>query len=81
MAKGRGAARESQNHLEVAPPRQVQTVQTQPLIVINDQGDLNLKALKGSKITELAQLARDFSVDNATNLRKRSEERRVGKEC
>ena len=70
MAKGRGAARESHDHLEVAPPRQVQTVQTQPLIVINDQGDLNLKALKGSKITELAQLARDFSVDNATNLRK-----------
>src|SRR6516164_4590743 len=70
MAKGRGAARESHDHLEVAPPRQVQTVQTQPLIVINEQGDLNLKALKGSKITELAQLARDFSVDNATNLRK-----------
>jgi len=68
MAKGRSAARESHD-LEIAPPRQVQ-VTTEPLVIINEQGDLNLKALKRSKITELAQLARDFNVDNATNMRK-----------
>ena len=70
MAKGRGAARESHDHLEVAPPRQVQPVHAQPLIVISDDGILNLKALKGAKITELAQMARDFNVDGATNMRK-----------
>ena len=56
MAKGRGAAREGQNHLEdvSAPPRQVQPHHTEPLIVMTDEGVLNLKALKSSKITELA---------------------------
>ncbi|HVA79108.1 MAG TPA: Rho termination factor N-terminal domain-containing protein, partial [Candidatus Binataceae bacterium] len=72
MAKGRGAAREGQNHLEdvSAPPRQVQPHHTEPLIVLTDEGVLNLKALKSSKITELASMARDFNVENATNMRK-----------
>ena len=70
MAKGRSAARESHDHLDVAPPRQVQTVSSEPLVVISDDGVLNLKALKGDKITELAQIARDYNVDGATNMRK-----------
>ncbi|MGH7779312.1 MAG: Rho termination factor N-terminal domain-containing protein, partial [Candidatus Binataceae bacterium] len=31
---------------------------------------MNLKALKSSKITELASMARDFNVENAANMRK-----------
>ncbi|MBI3759472.1 MAG: transcription termination factor Rho [Deltaproteobacteria bacterium] len=31
---------------------------------------MNLKALKGAKITELAQVARDYNIDGATNMRK-----------
>ncbi|HEX3409144.1 MAG TPA: Rho termination factor N-terminal domain-containing protein, partial [Candidatus Binataceae bacterium] len=38
--------------------------------VISDTGGLNLKALKGAKITELAQVARDYNIDGATNMRK-----------
>src|SRR5271166_2202976 len=78
MAKGRGAARHHDLRDDSVPsePRQIvdrpQQLQpaTQPLIVINEQGDLNLKSLKRAKITELAQMARDFNVDGATNMRK-----------
>src|SRR5580700_9077695 len=38
--------------------------------VISETGGLNLKALKGAKITELAQVARDYNIDGATNMRK-----------
>src|SRR5579875_4011644 len=38
--------------------------------VVSDVGVLNLKALKGAKITELAQVARDYNIDGATNMRK-----------
>jgi len=38
--------------------------------VISDTGGLNLKALKGAKITELAQVARDYNIEGATNMRK-----------
>ena len=35
-----------------------------------EEGGLNLKALKEKKISELAQIARDFSVDGTSGLRK-----------
>ncbi|HKD69312.1 MAG TPA: Rho termination factor N-terminal domain-containing protein, partial [Candidatus Binataceae bacterium] len=38
--------------------------------VVSDVGVLNLKALKSAKITELAHIARDYSIDGATNMRK-----------
>ena len=38
--------------------------------VISETGGLNLKALKGAKITELAQVARDYNIEGATNMRK-----------
>jgi transcription termination factor Rho len=38
--------------------------------IISDTGALNLKALKGAKITELAHIARDYNIDGATNMRK-----------
>ena len=38
--------------------------------VLSEVGVLNLKALKGAKITELAHIARDYSIDGATNMRK-----------
>jgi transcription termination factor Rho len=36
----------------------------------DESGGLNLKALKEKKISELAQIARDFNVDGASSLRK-----------
>ncbi len=42
----------------------------QPQVVISDGGVLNLKAIKGAKITELAQVAREFNIDGVTNMRK-----------
>ena len=41
-----------------------------PAVIIAADGSLNLKALKGAKITELAHVARDFNIDGATNMRK-----------
>ena len=38
--------------------------------VVNETGVLNLKALKSAKITELAQIARDYNIDGAPNMRK-----------
>ncbi len=38
--------------------------------VVSEVGVLNLKALKGAKITELAHIARDYNIDGATNMRK-----------
>ena len=38
--------------------------------VAEDEGGLNLKALKEKKIGELAQIARNFNVDGASSLRK-----------
>ncbi|MGE0825131.1 MAG: transcription termination factor Rho [Candidatus Binatia bacterium] len=38
--------------------------------VIEEEDGLNLKALKEKKISELAQIARDFNVDGASSLRK-----------
>ena len=33
--------------------------------IVSDGGALNLKALKGAKITELAQIAREYNIDGA----------------
>src|SRR2546423_488299 len=41
-----------------------------PAAVISETGALNLKALKGAKITELAHIARDYNIDGAPNMRK-----------
>jgi len=41
-----------------------------PPTIVNETGALNLKALKGAKITELAHIARDYNIDGATNMRK-----------
>ena len=38
--------------------------------IVSEGGALNLKALKGAKITELAQIAREYNIDGATNMRK-----------
>jgi transcription termination factor Rho len=38
--------------------------------VVEEEEGLNLKALKEKKISELAQIARDFNVDGASSLRK-----------
>ncbi len=38
--------------------------------IVSESGALNLKALKGAKITELAHIARDFNIDGAPNMRK-----------
>jgi transcription termination factor Rho len=38
--------------------------------IVSETGALNLKALKGAKITELAQIARDYNIDGVTNMRK-----------
>ena len=38
--------------------------------VVEEEDGLNLKALKEKKISELAQIARDFNVDGASSLRK-----------
>jgi len=41
-----------------------------PTEIVSESGALNLKALKGAKITELAHIARDYNIDGATNMRK-----------
>src|SRR5260370_37880117 len=38
--------------------------------IISETGALNLKALKGAKITQLAHIARDYNIDDRTNMRK-----------
>jgi transcription termination factor Rho len=49
---------------EVAEPREVR------IDIVEEEGGLNLKALKEKKISELAQIARDFNVDGASSMRK-----------
>lgn len=50
---------------EVAEPREAHHVE-----VAEEEGGLNLKALKEKKIGELAQIARNFNVDGASSMRK-----------
>ena len=79
MGKGRGAAKNDEGRFDDSrssngAPRQVNLDGNPnlppPAPVISDEGVLNLKSLKRAKITELAQMARDFNVDGATNMRK-----------
>jgi transcription termination factor Rho len=63
---GRTAARSNGgSHNEVTEPRD-----TRVDIAPEEEAGLNLKALKEKKIGELAQIARDFSVDGASSMRK-----------
>src|SRR5688572_8603576 len=52
---------------EGTEPREVREVRVD---VAEEEDGLNLKALKEKKISELAQIARDFNVDGASSLRK-----------
>jgi transcription termination factor Rho len=52
------------NNSEVAEPREAR------VDVNGDENGLNLKTLKEKKISELAQIARNFNVDGASSLRK-----------
>jgi transcription termination factor Rho len=60
----RTSARGNSSHSEVIEPRATQIELTE------EAGGLNLKTLKEKKIGELAQIARNFNVDSASNLRK-----------
>jgi transcription termination factor Rho len=53
-----------------APASPVTNGRHLPATIISETGALNLKALKGAKITELAHIARDYNIDGATNMRK-----------
>ncbi len=82
MARGRGAAKqhEAREHggagaVASEPPKGDRTEERlefgpEAASVISPEGVLNLKALKSAKVTELAHIARDFSVDGAVNMRK-----------
>ncbi|HYR79369.1 MAG TPA: Rho termination factor N-terminal domain-containing protein, partial [Candidatus Dormibacteraeota bacterium] len=79
MNKGRGVAKSDEGRFDDArssngAPRQVNLDGNPnlppPAPVVSDDGVLNLKSLKRAKITELAQMARDFNVDGAPNMRK-----------
>ena len=54
----------------MAPASPVGNGQHLPPSIVSETGALNLKALKGAKITELAHIARDYNIDGATNMRK-----------
>ena len=53
-----------------APASSVSNGRHLPTTIVSETGALNLKALKGAKITELAHIARDYNIDGATNMRK-----------
>jgi transcription termination factor Rho len=48
----------------------VESRDPQQVEILEDEGGLNLKALKEKKISELTQIARSFNVDGASSLRK-----------
>src|SRR5260370_18147324 len=79
MGKGRHVAKTEEGRFDDprstnGTPRQVNLDSNPnlppPAPVISEEGVLNLKSLKRAKITELAQIARDFNVEAATNMRK-----------
>ena len=75
MTKARGAARhhDMRDDSVAAEPRQIvdrPQQSSEPVEVISPEGVLNLKALKRAKVTDLAQIARDFEVEGAVNMRK-----------
>src|SRR5262245_65077294 len=53
------------NNSDIAEPREARIDVTN-----GDENGLNLKTLKEKKISELAQIARNFNVDGASSLRK-----------
>jgi transcription termination factor Rho len=55
---------------ETSEPRESREPREIRVDVIEEEDGLNLKALKEKKISELAQIARDFNVDGASSLRK-----------
>jgi transcription termination factor Rho len=74
-ADGSGTASEAASNGASAPSAQPAVLppapnRQAPATVISETGALNLKALKGAKITELAHIARDYNIDGATNMRK-----------
>src|SRR3984885_7195101 len=79
MGKGRHVAKSEEGRFDDprstnGTPRQVNLDSNPnlppPAPVISEEGVLNLKSLKRAKITELAQVARDYNIDGATNMRK-----------
>jgi len=79
MGKGRHVAKSEEGRFDDprstnGTPRQVNLDSNPnlppPAPVISEDGVLNLKSLKRAKITELAQIARDFNVEGAANMRK-----------
>jgi len=79
MGKGRHVAKSEEGRFDDprstnGTPRQVNLDSNPnlppPAPVISEEGVLNLKSLKRAKITELAQIARDFNVEGAANMRK-----------
>src|ERR1700677_3890846 len=79
MGKGRHVAKTEEGRFDDprstnGTPRQVNLDSNPnlppPAPVISEEGVLNLKSLKRAKITELAQIARDFNVEGAANMRK-----------
>jgi transcription termination factor Rho len=79
MGKGRHVAKSEEGRFDDprstnGTPRQVNLDSNPnlppPAPVFSEDGVLNLKSLKRAKITELAQIARDFNVEGATNMRK-----------
>src|SRR5271170_1943291 len=79
MSKGRHVAKSEEGRFDDprstnGTPRQV-NIDSNPNLpppapVISEEGVLNLKSLKRAKITDLAQIARDYNIDGATNMRK-----------
>ncbi len=71
---GRTPVRNHNSNTEVTEPREAQPREAQPreaqIEVNGNENGLNLKTLKEKKISELAQIARNFNVDGASSLRK-----------
>ena len=67
---GGGSPREPEQYRSQPQPFAGERRGGAPVAIIDENGALNLKALKGAKITELANIARDFNIEGATNMRK-----------
>jgi transcription termination factor Rho len=65
-----GSFETSAPSVPATPPSPVSNGRQLPSTIVSETGALNLKALKGAKITELAHIAREYNIDGATNMRK-----------
>jgi len=65
-----GPMRDRSDAFAERPRPDISSHQSEPPIVIDEAGILNLTALKKARITDLAQVARDFSIEGAANMRK-----------